>query len=189
MDYLVLFSSYNFVWGISGLIRAIIQTIRGLTCRVNHNVHKNHELRFRFLELLHYFGDQGSPQHHKRWACRLGISLWQGQPPRCVCFWHFFGIGRLIIYLLILLIALITLYLYYIQDISANEVKPKKISLSVVSSILEVSPNDWDACTLDATPPENYNPFLTHAFLSSLEESGCAVKVVTYYFKLHLYKL
>ncbi|KAG2704287.1 hypothetical protein I3760_06G177500 [Carya illinoinensis] len=63
------------------------------------------------------------------------------------------------------------------KDISANEVKPKKISLSVVSSILEVSANDWDACTLDATSPEKYNPFLTHAFLSSLEESGCAVKV------------
>ncbi|KAG6652323.1 hypothetical protein CIPAW_06G176500 [Carya illinoinensis] len=75
------------------------------------------------------------------------------------------------------------------KDISANEVKPKKISLSVVSSILEVSANDWDACTLDATSPEKYNPFLTHAFLSSLEESGCAVKVVTYYFVLYLYKL
>lgn len=55
--------------------------------------------------------------------------------------------------------------------------KPKKISVSVVSSILEVSPNGWDACTLDATGPEKYNPFLTHGFLSSLEESGSAVKV------------
>ncbi|KAF3961930.1 hypothetical protein CMV_013500 [Castanea mollissima] len=62
------------------------------------------------------------------------------------------------------------------EDISANEVKPKRISVSVVSSILEVSPNDWDACALDATGPEKYNPFLTHGFLSSLEESNCAVK-------------
>uniref|UniRef100_A0A2N9IJ94 Uncharacterized protein n=1 Tax=Fagus sylvatica TaxID=28930 RepID=A0A2N9IJ94_FAGSY len=62
------------------------------------------------------------------------------------------------------------------EDISANEVRTKKISLSVVSSILEVSPNDWDACALDATGPEKYNPFLTHGFLSSLEESGSAVK-------------
>ncbi|KAK7817988.1 hypothetical protein CFP56_041990 [Quercus suber] len=62
------------------------------------------------------------------------------------------------------------------EGISANEVKSKRISVSVVSSILEVSPNDWDACALDATGPEKYNPFLTHGFLSSLEESNCAVK-------------
>nr|GMD83037.1 Monocarboxylate transporter 12 like [Ipomoea batatas] len=52
----------------------------------------------------------------------------------------------------------------------------KKISVSVVSSISEVSPEEWDACSLDATGPEQFNPFLTHAFLSSLEESGSAVK-------------
>ncbi|XP_050288699.1 uncharacterized protein LOC126727193 isoform X1 [Quercus robur] len=62
------------------------------------------------------------------------------------------------------------------EGISANEVKSKRISVSVVSSILEVSPNDWDACALDAIGPEKYNPFLTHGFLSSLEESNCAVK-------------
>ncbi|KAM7252458.1 hypothetical protein ACFE04_024341 [Oxalis oulophora] len=53
---------------------------------------------------------------------------------------------------------------------------PRKISVSLVSSIFDVSPNDWDACALDATGPEKFNPFLTHAFLSSLEETGCAVK-------------
>lgn len=42
---------------------------------------------------------------------------------------------------------------------------------------MEVSPHEWDACTLDATGPEKFNPFLTHGFLSSLEETGCAVKV------------
>ncbi|XP_019174370.1 PREDICTED: uncharacterized protein LOC109169916 isoform X1 [Ipomoea nil] len=52
----------------------------------------------------------------------------------------------------------------------------KKILVSVVSSISEVSPEEWDACSLDATGPEQFNPFLTHAFLSSLEESGSAVK-------------
>ncbi|KAL5555075.1 hypothetical protein UlMin_037311 [Ulmus minor] len=62
------------------------------------------------------------------------------------------------------------------EDICGNEVKHKVISLSVLSSISEVSSGDWDACTLDATGPEKYNPFLTHGFLSSLEESGCAVK-------------
>lgn len=55
--------------------------------------------------------------------------------------------------------------------------KPEKISLSVVSSISEVSSAEWDACALDATGPEKYNPFLTYAFLSSLEESASAVKV------------
>ncbi|XP_010274993.1 PREDICTED: uncharacterized protein LOC104610180 isoform X2 [Nelumbo nucifera] len=59
---------------------------------------------------------------------------------------------------------------------SSNEVRPQKISLSVVSSISEVSPNEWDACAVDAIGPEKINPFLTHGFLSSLEESGCAVK-------------
>ncbi|CAB4267674.1 unnamed protein product [Prunus armeniaca] len=55
-------------------------------------------------------------------------------------------------------------------------VKPQKISLSVVSSISEVSSAEWDACALHATGPEKYNPFLTYAFLSSLEESASAVK-------------
>ncbi|KAJ4717578.1 Acyl-CoA N-acyltransferase [Melia azedarach] len=57
-----------------------------------------------------------------------------------------------------------------------NQVTPKKIYLSVISSISEVSSDDWDACALDATGLEKFNPFLTHGFLSSLEETGCAVK-------------
>ncbi|KAH7575991.1 hypothetical protein JRO89_XS02G0269600 [Xanthoceras sorbifolium] len=60
--------------------------------------------------------------------------------------------------------------------VSENQGTPKKIYLSVVSSILEVSSDDWDACAIDATGHENFNPFLTHGFLSSLEESGSAVK-------------
>lgn len=64
-----------------------------------------------------------------------------------------------------------------IQGVSENQGTPKKIYLSVVSSILEVPSTDWDACAVDATGCEKYNPFLTHGFLSSLEESGCAVKV------------
>ncbi|XP_021661945.2 uncharacterized protein LOC110651064 isoform X2 [Hevea brasiliensis] len=59
---------------------------------------------------------------------------------------------------------------------SANQVVPKKISVSVISSISKVSPVEWDACNLDSTGPEKLNPFLTHGFLSSLEESGCSVK-------------
>ncbi|KGN56278.1 uncharacterized protein LOC101210646 isoform X2 [Cucumis sativus] len=59
---------------------------------------------------------------------------------------------------------------------SFSHSKPTKLSLSVVSSISEVSASDWDACALDTTGPKKYNPFLTHGFLSSLEETGCAVK-------------
>ncbi|KAK6159675.1 hypothetical protein DH2020_003056 [Rehmannia glutinosa] len=54
--------------------------------------------------------------------------------------------------------------------------KARKLSVCVVSSISEVSADEWDACSLDAAGPEKYNPFLTHGFLSSLEESGCAMK-------------
>ncbi|GAV64919.1 LOW QUALITY PROTEIN: DUF482 domain-containing protein, partial [Cephalotus follicularis] len=63
-----------------------------------------------------------------------------------------------------------------LEDGSTNQVEPRKISLSVVSSILEVSPDDWNVCALDAMGPKKFNPFLTHEFLSSLEESGSAVK-------------
>ncbi|GKV39960.1 hypothetical protein SLEP1_g47652 [Rubroshorea leprosula] len=59
---------------------------------------------------------------------------------------------------------------------SAQQTTPQKLSISVVSSILEVSPHAWDACTLDASGAQNFNPFLTHAFLSSLEQTGCAVQ-------------
>ena len=56
--------------------------------------------------------------------------------------------------------------------------------MSVVSSILDVPSQDWDACNMDATGPENFNPFITHGFLSSLEETGCAVKVGSCYFDI-----
>ncbi|XVF23133.1 hypothetical protein REPUB_Repub13aG0011500 [Reevesia pubescens] len=62
------------------------------------------------------------------------------------------------------------------EEVTENQARDKKISVSVISSIMEVSPHEWDACTLDATGPGKFNPFLTHGFLSSLEETGCAVK-------------
>ncbi|KAF4403616.1 hypothetical protein G4B88_002469 [Cannabis sativa] len=62
------------------------------------------------------------------------------------------------------------------EGVLESEGKPKVLSISVLSSISDVSPGVWDACTVDATGPEKFNPFLTHAFLSSLEESGSAVK-------------
>ncbi|KAF7009302.1 hypothetical protein CFC21_023856 [Triticum aestivum] len=62
---------------------------------------------------------------------------------------------------------------------SASEVdmKPREVSISVVSSIMDIPPAEWDACAVDSVEPEKFNPFLTHAFLSSLEESGSAVKL------------
>ncbi|XP_047937703.1 uncharacterized protein LOC125185239 isoform X3 [Salvia hispanica] len=54
--------------------------------------------------------------------------------------------------------------------------KDRKLSVRVVSSISEILPHEWDACSVDAAGPDKFNPFLTHGFLSSLEETGCAVK-------------
>lgn len=61
-------------------------------------------------------------------------------------------------------------------DSLGNTGTPEKISVSVVSSIAEVSPDNWDSCSLDATGHQQFNPFLSHGFLSSLEESGSAVE-------------
>lgn len=63
-------------------------------------------------------------------------------------------------------------------------VEPKElqqVSISVVSSISNVSSIDWDACAVDANGQGIFNPFLSHAFLSCLEESGCAVQVFLIY--------
>uniref|UniRef100_A0A0D9W3Y5 Pentatricopeptide repeat-containing protein n=1 Tax=Leersia perrieri TaxID=77586 RepID=A0A0D9W3Y5_9ORYZ len=61
---------------------------------------------------------------------------------------------------------------------SASEVntKPREVSVAVVSSIMDIPSADWDACAVDSADPDKFNPFRTHAFLSSLEESGSAVK-------------
>ncbi|XP_078429849.1 acyl-CoA [Wolffia australiana] len=61
------------------------------------------------------------------------------------------------------------------QDLLFADLKPQRISISVVSSIADVSSKDWDACANDSSGSEKLNPFLTHAFLSSLEESRSAV--------------
>jgi uncharacterized protein len=42
--------------------------------------------------------------------------------------------------------------------------------VSVLKSVREISQADWDACANPGDQP--YNPFVSHAFLSSLEESG-----------------
>lgn len=53
--------------------------------------------------------------------------------------------------------------------------KPNVISVSVISSISSISSKDWDICAIESTGVESFNPFLTHAFLSSLEDSHSAV--------------
>jgi len=46
-----------------------------------------------------------------------------------------------------------------------------RLNATIVNSIAEVPPRDWDAC---ANPdPARHNPFLSHAFLKALEDSGC----------------
>lgn len=50
------------------------------------------------------------------------------------------------------------------------------ITISFVSSISQIPSTQWDACALDATGHDKYNPFLSHAFLSTLEHSQSAVK-------------
>ncbi|MCL7048087.1 hypothetical protein MKW94_025227 [Papaver nudicaule] len=63
------------------------------------------------------------------------------------------------------------------EGVSTNEMmRPQKLSVSVVSSISEISSEEWDACAIEATGADKMNPFLSHGFLSSLEETGCAVK-------------
>ena len=48
----------------------------------------------------------------------------------------------------------------------------------IVSRIAEVSAADWDACASgDLTSMRPSNPFISHAFLSALEESGSATRL------------
>ncbi|MEQ8335403.1 GNAT family N-acetyltransferase [Nisaea sp.] len=54
-----------------------------------------------------------------------------------------------------------------------------RAAVSVVRSIHEIAPADWDACAGAA------NPFLSHAFLSALEDSG-SVKAETGWLPQHL---
>lgn len=46
-------------------------------------------------------------------------------------------------------------------------------TVSIVTSLSEIDKADWDACASPATAP--YNPFITHDFLSALEQSGSAI--------------
>ncbi len=59
--------------------------------------------------------------------------------------------------------------------------KPVSASLQVLSSLNEISAENWDqfanpetGCNLSKELINPYNPFLSHSFLYALEESGCA---------------
>jgi len=52
------------------------------------------------------------------------------------------------------------------------------MNIRIVQSLAAIPAGEWDACANPAgTPPtgldETHNPFVSHAFLSSLEEAGC----------------
>lgn len=47
-----------------------------------------------------------------------------------------------------------------------------EITLEAVSSVSQITADDWNAC---AHPEGSYNPFVSHAFFSALENSGSAV--------------
>ncbi|MGY2048567.1 GNAT family N-acetyltransferase [Methylobacterium sp. JK268] len=54
---------------------------------------------------------------------------------------------------------------------------PEALTVRVVPRIAEIAAADWDRCALSAESlagtGETHNPFVTHAFLSALEEAGC----------------
>src|SRR6195952_1567501 len=50
-----------------------------------------------------------------------------------------------------------------------------EITLEAVSSVGQITAQDWDACANPGTESGcGYNPFVSHAFFSALEESGSA---------------
>ncbi|KAK7376397.1 hypothetical protein VNO78_34682 [Psophocarpus tetragonolobus] len=63
------------------------------------------------------------------------------------------------------------------QEMSFSLSLRDKLCVSVVSSISEVPGSQWDACAVDASGgADKFNPFLSHAFLSTLEHSASAVR-------------
>ena len=88
-------------------------------------------------------------------------------------------------------------WLIVTRDRSKSLMAPSEITLEAVSSVSQIPAGDWDACANPAAAPDSldgldtlassnttaescatstspYNPFVSHAFFSSLEESGSA---------------
>ncbi|MFE1601079.1 GNAT family N-acetyltransferase [Methylobacterium sp. ID0610] len=60
---------------------------------------------------------------------------------------------------------------------ASGPASPDALTVRVVPRIAEIPAADWDRCALSpeslAGTGETHNPFVTHAFLSALEEAGC----------------
>src|SRR5665647_2199647 len=88
-------------------------------------------------------------------------------------------------------------WLIVTRDRSKSLMAPSEITLEAVSSVSQIPAGDWDACANPAAAPDSldgldtlassnttaescatstspYNPFVSHAFFSSVEESGSA---------------
>jgi predicted N-acyltransferase len=61
------------------------------------------------------------------------------------------------------------------QDLTSAD----SLTVRLVASICDIEASAWDACANPAEPDpaagESFNPFISHAFLSALEQSGSAV--------------
>ncbi len=66
---------------------------------------------------------------------------------------------------------------------SRDTTQSNNATISIVSEISKINAKDWDACANPVS--EVLNPFVSHTFLSSLEDSGC-VNVETGWIPRHL---
>lgn len=67
-------------------------------------------------------------------------------------------------------------FTFTLTDDTDTDPKEKVIKVSVVSSISDIPSSEWDACAVDASGADKFNPFLSHGFLSTLEHSASAVR-------------
>src|SRR5450759_4276649 len=85
-------------------------------------------------------------------------------------------------------------WLIVTRDRFKSSMDSSEITLEAVSSVSQIPAEDWDACANPASDPDSvdtpaspttashscvsstsrYNPFVSHAFFSALEESGSA---------------
>ena len=68
-------------------------------------------------------------------------------------------------------------YLNAVQEGENMDMPTISISVSVASSISSIPSEDWDLCAVESVGEDSLNPFLMHAFLSSLEDSSSVTTV------------